>query len=65
MNDDEEGLPENEIINKYSMYYQISREVFEREYMPILRDMRRRDINLKLADGLVEGRKQVFWYWNK
>lgn len=59
------GMPENEIIIRYSNYYNIRREVFEREYMPILRDMRRKDENIKLYDDLYQGRKQIFWRWVK
>ena len=63
--DEFSGMPENEIIIRYSNYYNISRDVFEREYMPILRDMRRKDENIKLYDDLYQGRKQIFWRWVK
>ena len=59
------GMAESEIVSQYSNEYGISREVFEKEYMPILRDMRRRDEHLKIYDDFYQGRKQIFWQWSK
>ena len=59
------GMAESEIVSQYANEYGISREVFEREYMPILRDMRRRDEHLKIYDDFYQGRKQIFWQWSK
>ena len=58
-------MAESEIVSQYANEYGISREVFEREYMPILRDMRRRDEHLKIYDDFYQGRKQIFWQWSK
>lgn len=67
MSNDEEngsdGLAEREIINEYSAQYNVTIEEFSRVYMPMLRKLRRQNVNLKLYENYYEGQRQLFWQW--
>ena len=58
-----DGLAERQIINDYSSQYNVTYEEFSRVYMPMLRKLRRQNVNLKLYENYYEGQRQLFWQW--
>jgi len=59
------GIPEKDIIKYYSEKYNISYEVFNSNYMPLLREMRRNNINIKIKEMNYNGENQLIWYWHE
>ena len=59
------GIPEKDIIKIYSDKYNISYDVFNKNYMPYLRDMRRNNINIKIKEMNYKGENQLIWYWHE
>ena len=58
------GLTETEIINSYSIRNNISFDEFNRYYMPKLKAMRKKNSNIKEREEIVNGYKQIIWYWS-
>ena len=58
------GLTETEIINSYSIRNNISFNEFNRYYMPKLKAMRKKNSNIKEREEIVNGYKQIIWYWS-
>ena len=59
------GITEGEIINSYSIRYNITFNDFNRNYMPQLRELRKRNNNIKEKEEIINGYKQMYWYWNE
>jgi hypothetical protein len=59
------GIPEKDIIKIYSDKYNISDDVFNKNYMPYLIDMRRNNINIKIKEMNYKGENQLIWYWHE
>ncbi len=59
------GIPEKDIIKIYSDKYNISYSVFNDNFMPSLRDMRRDNINIKIKEMNYKGENQLIWYWHE
>ena len=58
------GLPESEITLSYSTRYGIKYDDFVKNYLPKLREMRKKDKNIKLYQDLYKGKEQTIWGWN-
>ena len=59
------GIPEKDIIKIYSDKYNISYSVFNDNFMPSLRNMRRDNINIKIKEMNYKGENQLIWYWHE
>ena len=59
------GITEAEIINSYSIRYNITFNDFNRNYMPQLRELRKKNDNIKEKEEIINGYKQIYWYWNE
>ena len=59
------GIPEKDIIKIYSDKYNISYSVFNDNFMPSLRNMRRNNINIKIKEMNYKGENQLIWYWHE
>ena len=55
------GISEYDIIKEYSMRLNISSVYFSKYYMTKLREMRKKNQNLKLHEEFINGRKVVYW----
>ena len=58
------GLPESEISLSYSTRYAIKYDDFVKNYLPKLREMRKKDKNIKLYQDMYKGKEQIIWGWN-
>ena len=59
------GIPEKDINKIYSDKYNISYSVFNDNFMPSLRNMRRDNINIKIKEMNYKGENQLIWYWHE
>ena len=59
------GITEGEIINNYSIRYNITFNDFNRNFMPKLRELRKGNHYIKEKEEIINGHKQLLWYWNE
>ena len=59
------GITEGEIINNYSIRYNITFNDFNRNFMPKLRELRKGNYYIKEKEEIINGHKQLLWYWNE
>ena len=58
------GMSEKEIIKKYSKKYKIKEDKFIKKYFPQLKEKRKKDINLKEFEEIINGVSQRIWQFS-
>lgn len=61
--DNENGLPESDIIRKYSLQYNMTPSQFEMEVLPLLNELRKRDDHIKLRESFINDELVILWQW--
>ena len=57
------GLTEEHIINTYSTENHISPEEFRRNIVPLIKEMRKKDSNIRKFDKKELGKHKIAWQW--
>ena len=64
-NNFEIGICESEIIKFYSNVFKMFPDTFIKKIFPTLKQMRRKDWNIKEYEGYINGKKQIVWQWKE
>ena len=67
LSNDEENrtISEEDIFRKYVQGYGISYKKFIKSYLPILRNLRRKNNRLKIFNEIIDGKEMMFWELNQ